>query len=142
MCKIDNPDFYVKQNEHITSKDILSISNENTIFENFIVLIKKLNNDDDHFTLILGTDDSYIQKFEMIMDNLNLQYILLKGNSFVFKKYASLKKKILTMNSKRYEYGVKNGYVSDIIILNDAHVNTTLLQKCVNSKTIWKLTYL
>lgn len=142
LCKIDNPDFYVQQNKHIPSKDILSISKENTIFENFIVLIKTLYNDDDHFTLILGTDDSYIQKFEMIMDNLNLQYIQLKGNSFLFKKYATFKNKILTMNSKRYEYGVKNGYVSDIIILNDAHVNTTLLQKCVNSKTIWKLTYL
>lgn len=142
LCKIDNPEYFVQQNDHIPSKEIVSISNNNTIFENFIVLIKKLYNDDAHYTLILGNEDLYIQKFETIMKRLGLQYVQLKGNSFVFKKHTNSKRKILTMNSKRYEQGVKINYISDIIVLNSSYVNSTLLEKCLNLKTVWKLCYL
>jgi hypothetical protein len=142
LCKESNPGYFVYQNDHIPSNDIISLSNENTIFENFIVLIKKLYLISECYVMILGNDDNVLNKFETIMQRIDISFNTLKGNARTFRKYALHHSKILTLNSVKYENGIILRKISDIIILQDTKVKSTLIEKCSQLKNIWKLCYL
>jgi hypothetical protein len=142
LCKKCNPGYFVYQNDHIPSNDIISLSDENTIFENFIVLIKKLYLICDCYVMILGNDDDVINKFEMIMQRIDISFHTLRGNARTFRKYAMHHSKIITLNSVKYENGIILKRISDIIILHDTKVKSTLIEKCSQLKKVWKLCYL
>lgn len=143
LCKSLNPEYYIvsTQNDMLYEDNVAKLSNKNTIFENFIVLIRKIYIKENQNLLILGDRDCFIYNFISIMNHLRIPFVRLHGNTCIHRKF-SYKNKILIMNCKKNENGVVLNDISNIIMIEDIDVNSQVVNKCKGVKHIWKLLYI
>lgn len=120
----------------------LHLADENSIFENFQILISCML--PNRKVAIIGYEQMFLRKFENILRGLSIEFIKYKGNNKVLKnKLASFKNSVnvIFFDYSKVNYGIPLEHLTDIIVLSKDLNIDAFTKQCKNVENIWSLLY-
>lgn len=151
LCKFDKFKYLIiEENETVNAnKDVTlcdSISKNNYIFQNFHILIQqRLACSETFKILVVGKDDTMLNRFKTLLDKNKIQFLDFKGNSYMLKKKIRMFTRkdvhIMFLNNTVISCGIPLLCVTDIILLSPDTNCRGIINECTNTKNVWKFMY-
>ncbi|QOI90183.1 hypothetical protein QKU58_gp148 [Pyramimonas orientalis virus] len=148
LCKKSEIQYFLVEDDHavqIRNITNLNLSEENSIFENFQLLVKQLLTRTSKSKIaIIGYEQMFIRKFENILTTLNLSFLKFKGNNHILKNKLdklNYEVDIIFIDCSRINCGIPINNITDIIILSKDFDVNAFNRQCKSVTNNWFLLY-
>lgn len=150
LCKYDNTSFFINEDfveeKYSNSESSLSLNPNHCLFKNFTILIDKLLEKDNKRIVVVGKDESILNRFIKCMPS-NVTPLKFKGNSFILHKLINrfqdqtTQRSVLLINHSKLECGFPIHNATDIVSTS-SHLNIeSIVHQCEHLKHVWNLTF-
>lgn len=144
LCKKEDFNYYIIENysyDKAIEINIDSLNANNSIFQNFILLIDNLmKQTENNKILIIASDNLFIRRFQQILLTKQLSFVNFKGNiktlkSVLYQLESNVN--IMFVNELKIEGGLILDNITDIISLSNNISEHDLIFSSKNIKRIW-----
>ena len=148
LCKQSQIKYFIVDNNENSETETVKfeLSNDNSIFENFQILISSiLTLHSNRKVAIIGHEQLFLRKFESILKNINVNFVKFKGNHNILKQkmnsYEQDSLNVIIIDYSKVDYGIPMDYVTDIVVLSKDLNIDAFNKQCKNVENNWFLLY-